>query len=560
MLNNGVMFQFFSWFLPTDASIQESKPLWVFLEKQAANLSKAGITAVWIPPAYKGWGGKDNKTTETVGYDVYDHFDLGEFANNNEFGGSTPARTKYGDKAQLKSAIDELHNQNIQVYADIVINHKFGGQADGTFWEVVRVEPKDRNYLRFGSGFEEGVIDVEGYTSFNFPARSNKYSSFQWQVWHFDGFDSVKTIRQNGTQWLQGDESREYLYFPLFNDPGWQPREKSFESWVSLEKGNFDYLTGNDLDFDRFDVREEMKYWGQWFVEELGLDGFRIDAVKHISADYIREWLGHVRAKTNKPLFAVGEYLDGNTTALHDYVTRVSNTGSFPQSVSLLDFPLYYKFKQASNENENYSLAELNRGTFMAEQPALAVTFVENHDYEFGRDPDSHVKDWIKPLAYTYILLRDKGYPCVFFADYYGSDPSSQYNVYPSGQSYIDILLKLRSQFALGQEWYFEKRNIVGWIRNGFVPGAKGAMAAVISNAPGGTVESIRMNTGRKNRKFYHFATLKLFTGQFVVAKGSYSLFGDRAGEIWTDSSGSGEFLAEGRTASIWLEEDAVLD
>ena len=40
----------------------------------------------------------------------------------------------------------------------------------------------------------------------------------------------------------------------------------------------------------------------------------------------------------------------------------------------------------------------------------------------------------------------------------------------------------------------------MGWIRNGFVPGAKGAMAAVISNAPGGTIESIRMNTGRKNR------------------------------------------------------------
>ena len=196
----------------------------------------------------------------------------------------------------------------------------------------------------------------------------------------------------------------------------------------------------------------------------------------------------------------------------------------------------------------------------MAEQPALAVTFVENHDYEFGRAFDSHVQDWFKPLAYTYILLRDKGYPCVFFADYYGSDPASQYNVYPPGQEYIDILLKLRSQFALGEERYYEKKNIVGWIRNGFVPGAKGAMAAVISNSSGGTVESIRMETGRINKKFYHFATLKLFDGAFVVARGPYWLFGDKAGEIWTDSSGFGEFLAEGRTASIWLEEDAVLD
>ncbi len=559
MLNNGVLFQFFSWFLPTDASIQDGEPLWVFLEKQAQHLNEVGISAVWIPPAYKGWGGIDNNVAGTVGYDVYDHFDLGEIENNNEFNIPTPKRTKYGDRKQLESAINKLHEKNIQVYADIVINHKFGGKADGIFWQAVRVELEDRTYLRFGDGFEEGIIDVEPYTTFQFPARS-QYSDFEWQVWHFDGFDTVNKIRQNGVEWEQNDESRSYLYFPLFNNPGWNPPEKSFEEWVSLEKGNYDYLTGNDLDYGRFDVREEMKYWGRWITKELKLDGFRIDAVKHISADFIREWVGDVRASANQNLFTAGEYIAGDTTPLHNYITRVSATGSFPQDISLLDFPLRFKFREASFANEYYSLPDLNRGTLMAEQPALAVTFVENHDYEYGRALNSHVQDWFKPLAYTYILLRDQGYPCIFFADYYGSDPSSEYSVYPSGQNYIDILLKLRSQFALGEEWYFEKNNIVGWLRNGFVPGAKGAMVAVVCNAPGGTVESIRMNTGRTNQKFYHFATIKLFAGQFVVAQGPYSLFGEQAGEIWTDASGSGEFLAEGRTASIWLEADAVLD
>ena len=558
MLKNGVLFQFFSWFLPTDAKIQGNKPLWFFLESQVDRLSELGISAVWIPPAYKGWGGLSNNTTGTVGYDVYDHFDLGEFENNNERESDSPKRTKYGDKDQLESAISKLHEKNIQVYADVVVNHKFGGKADGTFWQAVRVEVEDRNYLRFGDCFECGIIDVEPYTTFGFPARGGKYSSFNWHVWHFDGFDSVQTIRQNGNQW--NNDSRGYIYFPLFNGFGWIPSEKNFEEWVSLEKGNFDYLTGNDLDYDRFDVREEIKYWGRWITQELGLDGFRIDAVKHISADFIREWVGDVRASKGQDLFVAGEYIAGDTNPLHSYLERVTATDPFPQKISLLDFPLRFKFRQASYENESYSLPDLNRGTLMAEQPALAVTFVENHDYEFGRAFDSHVQDWFKPLAYTYILLRDKGYPCVFFADYYGSDPESQYNVYPPGQEYIDILLKLRSQFALGEERYYEKKNIVGWIRNGFVPGAKGAMAAVISNSSGGTVESIRMETGRTNKKFYHFATLKLFDGAFVVARGPYWLFGDKAGEIWTDSSGFGEFLAEGRTASIWLEEDAVLD
>lgn len=326
---------------------------------------------------------------------------------------------------------------------------------------------------------------------------------------------------------------------------------------MSLEKGNFDYLTGNDIDFDRFDVKEEIKYWGRWITDSLDLDGYRIDAVKHIDADYIREWIGDVRANSEngkrKNLFALGEYIAGDTQPLHDYITRVSASGEFPQTVSLLDFPLRFKFLNASYQNESFPLGELNRGTLMAEQPALATTFVENHDYEFGRGFNSHVQDWFKPLAYTYILLRSSGYPCVFFADYYGVNPNIE------GRNYINILLKLRQQFALGEERLYEQFNVVGWIRNGFVPNAKGAMAAVICNAPGGEVRAIRMDTGRKNMKFYHFATIKLFDNKFVVARGPYQLFGDKAGEIWTDSDGWGEFLVEGRTASIWLEDDATL-
>jgi alpha-amylase len=88
----------------------------------------------------------------------------------------------------------------------------------------------------------------------------------------------------------------------------------------------------------------------------------------------------------------------------------------------------------------------------MAEQPAKAVTFVENHDYQFGREFNSHVREWFKPLAYAFILLRDRGYPCVFFADYYGSHEKFEHQGQPSGREYLDLLLKLRKQFALGEE------------------------------------------------------------------------------------------------------------
>ena len=59
--------------------------------------------------------GKDD-----TGYDVYDLYDLGEF---NQKGS---VRTKYGTKKEYIDAVEELHRKGINVYADVVLNHKYG--------------------------------------------------------------------------------------------------------------------------------------------------------------------------------------------------------------------------------------------------------------------------------------------------------------------------------------------------------------------------------------------------------------------------------------------------
>ena len=105
---NGCMFQYFEWYLP------DTGDLWKQLTQDAQSLSEKGVTAVWIPPAYKAI------KTEDVGYGVYDLFDLGEF---NQKGA---VRTKYGTKEELIKAIDTLHKFQIEVYADTVLNHKAG--------------------------------------------------------------------------------------------------------------------------------------------------------------------------------------------------------------------------------------------------------------------------------------------------------------------------------------------------------------------------------------------------------------------------------------------------
>src|SRR5687767_3534465 len=64
---NGVMLQGFHWFLKRDAFPGAGGgSLWRFLGDEAERLKRAGVDAVWIPPAYKAAFDRG----ASVGYDV----------------------------------------------------------------------------------------------------------------------------------------------------------------------------------------------------------------------------------------------------------------------------------------------------------------------------------------------------------------------------------------------------------------------------------------------------------------------------------------------------------
>ena len=125
MPRNDTMMQYFEWYLASDST------LWNKAAKEATKLANMGITRLWLPPAYKGSGGK-----EDVGYAVYDLYDLGEFNQK----GSIP--TKYGTKEEYLNAIRILKENNIKVYADIVLNHKMGADE---LEEVLAVQDNPQN-------------------------------------------------------------------------------------------------------------------------------------------------------------------------------------------------------------------------------------------------------------------------------------------------------------------------------------------------------------------------------------------------------------------------------
>lgn len=333
-------------------------------------LARIGITALWLPPAYKGTGGKDE-----VGYGVYDLYDLGEFDQKGTI------KTKYGSKEEYINCILTLKQVGIESYADIVLNHKMGADM----LQTIPAEKVDwGNHNEIVSGKE--IVRVA--TKFNFPGRKKKYSDFEWNWTHFDGID-------------YNDKTKEHAIFKFIN--------KEWANEVDEEFGNFDYLMGADIDFQNEEVREELLKWGKWYIETTDVDGFRLDAVKHINADFYEQWLKELRKDLKEELFAVGEYWSGDVSKLHRYITETNG------ETSLFDVPLHYNFYNASRE-ENYNLTQILDKTLMKENPSKAVTFVDNHDTQPEQSLQSYVERWFKLPAYSIILLRDEGYPCVFMA------------------------------------------------------------------------------------------------------------------------------------------------
>ena len=85
---------------------------------------------------------------------------------------------------------------------------------------------------------------------------------------------------------------------------------RNFSGEVDFEHGNFDYLMGADVDQYDPEVREETIAWGKWFLDTTGVNGFRLDAVKHIPFSFFKDYLAQMREyRKDKELFAVGEYI-----------------------------------------------------------------------------------------------------------------------------------------------------------------------------------------------------------------------------------------------------------
>ncbi|KAK1517517.1 alpha amylase [Colletotrichum paranaense] len=466
---NPVQLQAFEWNLPADHKH------WRRLRRALPALRSVGVNSLWLPPGSKA------KDPESNGYDIYDAWDLGEFDQK----GSVP--TKWGTKGDLASLAADAEHHGIGLVWDAIHNHR--AYADGTeMVKVVEVDPRDRRRDT------TDVYEIESWTKFDYNARGGKYSKFKYNKSHF-----------NGTDWNQQNKKRAIYRFV---EDG-----KNWHQDVGDLQGNADYLMLENLDYTNPEVVKEQHQWGKWIVDELGLKGFRVDAVQHISWKFISKWAEHLRKPAiRNDLMFIGEFWHGDVRVLNNWLEHM------PAFFSLYDVPLMYHIERLSWHRDT-DLRQVFKDTLVEQRPNNAVTFIRNHDTQKGQQMDTPICKEFMPFAYSMILLRRDGHPCVFFGDLYGIElthPEAPIQDLPN-------LLLARKLYAYGeQQDYFERSDCIGWIRRGTEDRPAG-MAVVMSWTQ----------------------------AEYTDTRLSMSVGANHAGEVWTDVLGM-------ESAAVTIDENGI--
>ena len=493
-MTQGVMIQYFHWYLPNDGS------LWKQIKEQAPHLKELGFTTVWFPPAYKGAAGG-----YSIGYDSYDLYDLGEFDQKGS------VRTKYGNRDEYIAAVNAVRKIGLRAMVDIVINHKAGGDEIEKI-KAVKVNPEDRNEVI------SDPIEIEAYTKFTFPGRGKNYSTFQWNHTCFIGVDYAYNIEEDNIFRILGDH------------------EDSWQEVFGDEKGNFDYLMHNDIDYRNPHVAEEIHKWAEWYWDQANFDSVRLDAIKHINPQFYIDWLKRLRAATGKEIFAVGELWEPvSKDALLRYLELTNGT------MSLFDSCLQHNIHVASKSGSSYDLTNIFKNTLTQARPKKSVTIVANHDTQPLQTLESPVEPWFKPIAYALLLLRVDGYPCVFYPDLYGTtykdigNDGNEYEIWMPKVKGLESLLRARKLHSYGlQHDYFDQPNCIGWTREG--EGEKSGCAVLISN-------------DADNRKYMEM-------GKQYAGKTFTNMLSGKNAKVKINKDGWGEFSVPERSVSVWILSD----
>ncbi|NJP51439.1 pullulanase-type alpha-1,6-glucosidase [Streptomyces sp. SBST2-5] len=376
---------------PTDKGFYQGGDL-KGLIKKLDYIKGLGTTAIWMAPIFKNQPVQGTGKDASAGYHGYWITDF------------TQVDPHFGTNEDLEKLIDKAHHKGMKVFFDVITNHT----AD-----VVDYEEKSYSYLSKGA----------------FPYLTKDGKPFD----DADYADGGKKFPRTGTGTFPRTPvvpaAKKNLKVPAWlNDPAmYHNRGDSTWAGESTTYGDFSGL--DDLWTERPEVVEGMKKIYQRWVRDFGIDGFRIDTVKHVNMEFWTQWATALDAYAAKQgqddFFMFGEVYSADTNVTSPYVTQ-----------GRLDATLDFPFQDAARRyvSQGGSAAALSAvfgddykytsGTANAYEQ---VTFLGNHD--MGRigtflqqdDPGASDAELLKKDVFAHeLMFLSRGNPVIYYGDEQG--------------------------------------------------------------------------------------------------------------------------------------------
>ncbi|NJM26170.1 MAG: alpha-amylase [Bacteroidia bacterium] len=299
----------------------------------------------------------------------------------------TEVDARFGTMEDLANLVDAAHTRDMRVFLDVVLHHS------GNNWSY----PGDEAYYYYkGAVFPFGNWRLEG-KPLPVEFRNPDLYARKGQIRNFDSYPETREGDFYNLKTFRTDDSPEAIY-----------------------------------------VQELLTKIHCYWIRETDVDGFRVDAVKHMGEKTISQFCSHVREyayKLGKRNFFLFGELVGPEEMYNRYIgpktsIQVDDTAIYYGLNSVLDFPLYHVLsdvilRRATPESlidryESLRKNAMSRGEF----GEFLVTFLDNHDQvgqriksRFGCD--ATVRQIVGGVGF---LLCALGTPCI----YYGTEQGFQ--------------------------------------------------------------------------------------------------------------------------------------
>lgn len=319
-------------------------------------LQNLGITAIWFAPIFKNKPVQGPKGDELAGYHGYWVTDF------------TQVDPHFGTNAEFKAFVDAAHARGMKVYMDIIANHTADviqyPECDGKScaYRSIADYPYQRQGGVNGMPINPDFQGIDVRTEENFRHLTNP--GFAYTPFVPKAERNVKV-----PAWL--------------NDPIYYHNRGDSEWWgESVIQGDFSGL--DDIMTEHPRVQAGLiEVFGNW-IDQFGIDGFRIDTAKHVNPEFWQVFAPAMKARAAAkgiPNFHIfGEvYIDGEGAGPLAVHTRRDKLPA------LLDFAFFRAMiatlGDGKGTEELYRVFNSDVLYDGGEQMAMQLpTFTSNHD------------------------------------------------------------------------------------------------------------------------------------------------------------------------------------